>query len=108
MSLFRRQAVRSPHVDPAGAPVEQRPADDATAASRPHPQSRLILTLDDLQWFKTSEDEEGRITVGLLACSPTAIAVLVDDDGDARGLRLSRGEAQELHMSLVTWLASTA
>jgi hypothetical protein len=33
--------------------------------------------------------------------------VLVDDDGESIGLRLSRAEAQDLHRSLVTWLAHT-
>ncbi len=50
---------------------------------------------------------EGRITLGLLECSPHSIGVLVDDNGESLGLRLSRAEAQDLHRSLVTWLAHT-
>jgi len=34
--------------------------------------------------------------------------VLIDDNGESIGLRLSRAEAQDLHRSLVTWLADTA
>jgi hypothetical protein len=70
--------------------------------------SRLVLTQDDLLWRRTSEDADGRITLGLLECSPQAIAVLVDDNGESRGLQLSRAEAQDLHRSLVAWLATTA
>jgi hypothetical protein len=33
--------------------------------------------------------------------------MLVDDNGESLGLRLSRAEAQDLHRSLVTWLAHT-
>jgi hypothetical protein len=77
-------------------------------ASAPEPVSRVMLTHDDLLWFKTSEDAEGRITLGLLECSPRSIGVLVDDNGDSLGLRLSRAEAQDLHRSLVTWLAGSA
>jgi hypothetical protein len=76
-------------------------------ASMPDPAGRIVLTHDDLLWFKTSEDAEGRITLGLLACSPESIGVLVDDNGESIGLRLSRAEAQDLHRSLVTWLADT-
>jgi hypothetical protein len=108
MPLFRRQAGRPGRFDPAGTAFEHRADHVTTAPSRPLPRSRLSLTLDDLLWFKTSDDDEGRVTVGLLACSARSIAVLVDDDGEARGLRLSRSEAQELHGSLVTWLADTA
>jgi len=108
MSLFRRQAGRPDRVDPAGATFEHRTDHVTAAPSQPLPRPRLALTLDDLLWFKTSDDHEGRITVGLLACPARSIAVLVDDDGEAQGLRLSRSEAQELHTSLVTWLAGTA
>jgi hypothetical protein len=66
-----------------------------------------MLTHDDLLWSKTSEDDEGRITLGLLAWSPRSIGVLVDDNGESLGLRLSRAEAQDLHRTLVTWLAGT-
>jgi hypothetical protein len=76
-------------------------------ASTPDQPTRVMLTHDDLLWFKTSDDEEGRLTLGLLACSPTSIGVLVDDNGDALGLRLSRSEAQDLHRTLVRWLAGT-
>jgi hypothetical protein len=76
-------------------------------ASTPEPPARVMLTPDDLLWFKTSQDEEGRLTLGLLACSPTSIGVLVDDNGDALGLRLSRSEAQDLNRTLMTWLAGT-
>ena len=68
---------------------------------------RVVLTTDDLLWFKTSEDEEGRLTLGLLECSREAIGVLVDDNGESLGLLLSRAEAQDLHRTLVTWLAGT-
>ncbi|HZH20334.1 MAG TPA: hypothetical protein VEZ18_09080 [Geodermatophilus sp.] len=73
----------------------------------PDPAARFVLAHDDLLWFKTSQDAEGRITLGLLDCSPNSIGVLVDDNGEALGLRLSRAEAQDLHRSLVTWLART-
>ena len=76
-------------------------------ASTPELVSRVMLTHKDLLWFKTSEDAEGRITLGLLECSPASIGVLVDDNGASIGLRLSRAEAQDLHRSLVTWLAHT-
>ena len=75
--------------------------------STPDPAARVLLSHDDLLWFKTSEDAEGRITLGLLECSPNGIGVLVDDNGESLGLRLSRAEAQDLHRSLVTWLAHT-
>jgi hypothetical protein len=39
---------------------------------------------------------------------PESIGVLVDDDGESRGLRLSLAEVQDLHRSLVTWLANSA
>jgi hypothetical protein len=74
-----------------------------TAAAPP----RIMLTHDDLLWHKTSEDHEGRLTLGLLACSPRAIGVLVDDNGESLGLRLSRAEAEDLHRTLGTWLAGT-
>jgi hypothetical protein len=83
-------------------------ADDLTPESVPSRPSRVMLTHDDLLWFKTSEDEEGRITLGLLECSPGSIGVLVDDNGESLGLRLSRAEAQDLHRSLVAWLANSA
>ena len=72
------------------------------------PTPPIMLTHDDLLWYKTSADEEGRITLGLLACSPKGIGVLVDDNGESLGLRLSRAEAQDLHRTLGTWLAGTA
>jgi hypothetical protein len=83
-------------------------ADDLAPESVPGRPSRVMLTHDDLLWFKTSEDDEGRITLGLLECSPRSIGVLVDDNGDSLGLRLSRAEAQDLHRSLVVWLANSA
>ena len=95
MSLHDHRATRSRRV--------LLPAGTATA-----PPSRIMLTHDDLLWHKTSEDEEGRLTLGLLACSPRAIGVLVDDNGESLGLRLSRAEAQDLHRTLGTWLAGTA
>jgi hypothetical protein len=70
------------------------------------PPARIVLTVDDLLWHKTSEDHDGRITLGLLA-SPRSIGVLVDDNGQSLGLRLSRAEAEELQQALVTWLAAT-
>jgi hypothetical protein len=75
--------------------------------SPPRPGRSGRARHDDLLWFKTSQDAEGRITLGLLDCSPNSIGVLVDDNGEALGLRLSRAEAQDLHRSLVTWLART-
>jgi hypothetical protein len=81
--------------------------DAPSPVSTPDPTARILLTHDDLLWFKTSEDAEGRITLGLLECSPASIGVLVDDNGASIGLRLSRAEAQDLHRSLVTWLAHT-
>jgi hypothetical protein len=81
--------------------------DAPSPVSTPDPIARILLTHDDLLWFKTSEDAEGRITLGLLECSPASIGVLVDDNGASIGLRLSRAEAQDLHRSLVTWLAHT-
>jgi len=74
----------------------------------PPNSSRVMLTHDDLLWFKTSQDEEGRITLGLLERSAHGIGVLVDNNGQSLGLWLSRAEAQDLHRSLVTWLAATA
>jgi len=73
----------------------------------PATPSRVVLSHHDLLWFKTSQDEEGRITLGLLECSPGSIGVLVDDNGESLGLRLSRVEAQDLHHTLVTWLAGS-
>jgi hypothetical protein len=78
----------------------------ASSADRLAPPSRIVLTVDDLLWHKTSEDHEGRITLGLLA-SPRSIGVLVDDNGQSLGLRLSRAEVQDLERTLVTWLAAT-
>ena len=68
---------------------------------------RLVLAHDDLLWFKTSQDEEGRITLGLLECSREHIGVLVDDNGESLGLLLTRSEAQDLHRTLVGWLAGS-
>src|SRR3954468_19186307 len=68
---------------------------------------RLVLTHDDLLWFKTSQDEEGRITLGLLECSREHIGVLVDDNGESLGLLLTRSEAQDLHRMLVAWLSGS-
>jgi hypothetical protein len=98
-----RRALRA-----AGLAVDPGEDHDAPSqVSMPDPAARIPLTHDDLLWFKTSEDAEGRITLGLLECSPESIGVLVDDDGESIGLRLSRAEAQDLHRSLVTWLAHT-
>ncbi|MGY1683785.1 hypothetical protein [Geodermatophilus sp. SYSU D01176] len=92
-----RMAVDPGEDDDAGPPQ-----------STPDPVARVVLAHDDLLWFKISEDAEGRITLGLFECSQNSIGVLVDDNGEALGLRLSRVEAQDLHRSLVTWLANTA
>ena len=97
-----RSAVDPGKDDDPGGNDDTRPPQ-----STPDPAARVVLTHDDLLWFKTSQDAEGRITLGLLACSPTSIGVLVDDNGESLGLRLSRAEAQDLHRSLVTWLAHT-
>ena len=86
-----------------------RPGADPVAlpsAATDTPDSRIMLALDDLLWHRTSEDHAGRITLGLLA-SPRSIGVLLDDNGRSLGLRLSRAEAQDLHRTLVTWLATT-
>lgn len=84
------------------------PAESTTPSpTPPAPTGRVVLTHHDLLWFKTSEDEEGRITLGLLECSPGSIGVLVDDNGESLGLRLSRVEVQDLHRTLVTWLAGS-
>jgi hypothetical protein len=58
-------------------------------------------------WFKTSQDEEGRLTLGLLECSREHIGVLVDDNGESLGLLLTRSEAQDLHRTLAGWLAGS-
>jgi hypothetical protein len=97
-----RMAVDPGEDDDPGANDDARPPQSA-----PDPAARVVLAHDDLLWFKTSQDAEGRITLGLLECSPHSIGVLVDDNGEALGLRLSRAEAQDLHRSLVTWLAHT-
>ena len=108
VSRFRRTlraariAVDPGQDDDPGATDDARPPQ-----STPDPAAPVVLTHDDLLWFKTSEDAEGRITLGLLDCSPNSIGVLVDDNGESLGLRLSRAEAQDLHRSLVTWLAHT-
>ena len=101
VSRFHR-ALRAPRMA-----VDPGQDDDRPPQSMPDPAARVVLAHDDLLWFKTSEDAEGRITLGLLECSPNSIGVLVDDNGEALGLRLSRAEAQDLHRSLVTWLAHT-
>jgi hypothetical protein len=101
MSLLDPRATRSQRVSGAvGRAADPGDEDDA-------PPARIMLTHDDLLWHKTSGDEEGRITLGLLACSPRSIGVLVDDNGESLGLRLSRAEAQDLHRALVAWLAGT-
>jgi hypothetical protein len=108
ISRFRRTlraariAVGPSQDDDPGATDDARPP-----RSTPDPAARIVLTHADLLWFKTSQDAAGRITLGLLDCSPHGIGVLVDDDGESLGLRLSRAEAQDLHRSLVTWLAHT-
>jgi hypothetical protein len=83
-----------------------RPGADGAAPGLSSP-GRVVLTLEDLLWFKTSQDQEGRLTLGLLELSRHSIGVLVDDNGESLGLRLTRTEAQELHRALVAWLAST-
>jgi hypothetical protein len=101
-ALFRQTLrVASIAVDPG----EDDAMPLASASTRAR---RVVLTYDDLLWFKTSEDDEGRITLGLLESSPQGIGVLVDDNGESLGLRLSRAEAQDLHRSLVRWLADTS
>ena len=90
---------------------QPRATDPGRSASPSVPSAaspgRLVLKHDDLLWFKTSEDEEGRITLGLLECSREHIGVLVDDNGEALGLLLTRSEAQDLHRTLVGWLAGS-
>jgi hypothetical protein len=88
------------------ASIALDPGEDHDAP--PPNSSRVMLTHDDLLWFKTSQDDQGRITLGLLEHSPHGIGVLVDDNGESLGLWLSRAEAQDLHRSLVTWLTDTA
>jgi hypothetical protein len=101
MSVLDQRAARSRRVSRAvGSPADPGEDDDA-------PSARIMLTHDDLLWHKTSEDAEGRITLGLLACSPGSIGVLVDDNGQSLGLRLSLAEAQDLQRTLVAWLAGT-
>ena len=97
---YRRVSRAVGRARPGADPVALPSAGTAT------PDSRIMLTLDDLLWHRTSEDHEGRITLGLLA-SPRSIGVLVDDNGQSLGLRLSRAEAQDLHRTLVTWLSGT-
>ena len=105
---FRRtRRAESLAVDPGEDDDPGEDHEGPSPVSMPDPAGRIVLTHDDLLWFKTSEDAEGRITLGLLACSPESIGVLVDDNGESIGLRLSRAEAQDLHRSLVTWLADT-
>jgi hypothetical protein len=94
-------------VDPGEDADPDERQDARPPQSTPDPAERLVLTREDLLWCTTSQDAEGRITLGLLDCSPTGIGVLVDDNGESLGLRLSRAEAQDLHRSLVTWLAHT-
>jgi hypothetical protein len=110
MGLFRHWMARFRSIIRAATiaidPGED--ADDLAPESAPGRPSRVMLTHDDFLWFKTSEDTEGRITLGLLECSPRSIGVLVDDNGESLGLRLSRAEAQDLHRSLVAWLAHSA
>ena len=79
----------------------------APPLSRGTSPGRLVLTHDDLVWFKTSQDEEGRITLGLLVCCREHIGVLVDDNGESLGLLLTRSEAQDLHRTLVGWLSGS-
>jgi hypothetical protein len=83
-------AARFRHVlRAASTAVDPGEDDDAPpAASAPEVASRVMLTHDDLLWFRTSEDVEGRITLGLLECSPESIGVLVDDNGESLGLHL--------------------
>jgi hypothetical protein len=101
VSAIRSRVRAAAGADPGEAGRE--PSGRAAA-----PDDRAVLSLDDLMWFKTSEDAEGRITLGLLEFHPAALGVLVDDNGQSLGLRLSRTEAQDLHRSLVRWLAATA
>jgi hypothetical protein len=108
ISRFRRTLLAARMAIDPGQDDDPGGNDDAgLPRSTPDPAARVVLAHDDLLWFKTSQDAEGRITLGLLACSPTSIGVLVDDNGESLGLRLSRAEAQDLHRSLVTWLAHT-
>jgi hypothetical protein len=107
MRFRRTRRAASLAVDPGEDSDPGEDHDAPSPASTPDPTARILLTRDDLLWSKTSEDAEGRITLGLLECSPESIGVLVDDNGQSIGLRLSRAEAQDLHRSLVTWLAHT-
>jgi hypothetical protein len=105
MRLFRRWTAWFRRVlRAASIALDPGEGDDAP----PPNSSRVMLTHDDLLWFKTSQDEEGRITFGLLERFPHGLGVLVDDNGESLGLWLSRAEAQDLHRSLLTWLANTA
>jgi hypothetical protein len=108
VSRFRRTLCAARIAVDPGEDDDPGENDDARPAqSTPDPAARVLLSHDDLLWSKTSRDAEGRITLGLLECSPNSIGVLVDDNGKSLGLRLSRAEAQDLHRSLVTWLAHT-
>jgi hypothetical protein len=104
MSQFKPSVTRPDAVPAVGRDDATRPA----APSATSPAGRVVLALDDLLWFKSSEDDEGRITLGVLACSRESIGVLVDDNGESLGLRLTRTEVQDLNRTLVAWLAATA
>src|SRR4051812_47400990 len=102
-SLRAARIALDPGEDDPGEHEDARPPQ-----CTPDPADRIVLTRDDLLWCTTSEDAEGRITLGLLDCSPHGIGVLVDDNGEALGLRLSPAQPQALPLSLVPWRAHTA
>jgi hypothetical protein len=86
-------------------PSATRPGDEVDDDATRTAPTRILVTLDDLLWFTSSEDQDGRITLGLLDGPRESIGVLVDDNGESRGLLLSRAEVQALHRTLVSWLA---
>src|SRR3712207_9037121 len=71
-----RMAVDPGEADDPGENDVARPPQ-----STPDPAARVVLAHDDLLWFNTSQDAEGRIPLGLLECSPHRLGELVDDNG---------------------------
>lgn len=90
--------------DPRPAAAEPKP----TVPTEPSPAARVMLHHEDLVWSKAADDDQGPITLGLLACPGGQLGVLMDDCGEAVGVRLDRFEVQDLRDALGRHLVDTS
>lgn len=109
----RRPApVTAPVVDLADdyptTPIPRVPAAPPAPTGPPAVETRLMLRRDELLWAKSGDDDEGVITLGLMAAPEGQLGVLMDDNGIAIGVRLDRREVQALRDAVTCHLVDTA